>query len=363
MEISCPCTCGTGADAPEFSAVTVDTAFARSNGIFGRARALRAWLRANLECYDVIHIHGLWRLVPMLAAIYGRQLRIPYLIAPHTALAPWALAQKRPKKMLARLVVWNSVLRAAAAFHALNDLEAEEIRDCVGGTGPPVFVVANGVSLLEFPEQGGAMGMPQEAGTFGSIGAGSEFILFLARLHTMKGPDLLLEAFASLAAERPGLQLVYAGPDFGMLKTLRQRATKLGLADRVHFLGHVSGPFKLWLLRSAVCLCQPSRCEGFSLSILEALASSRPVVISDWCKFPEVAEHGAGLVVPTEIGAIAEALRVYANDATRRLEDGQAARQLVERRYTWESVCRQTEKMYAQVAKHSLRSSAMDNQQ
>ena len=182
---------------------------------------------------------------------------------------------------------------------------------------------------------------------------GTPFILFLARLHTMKGPDLLLEAFASVARERPGLQLVFAGPDFGMLDTLRRRAARLQLADRVHFSGLVSGSERLWLLANAVCLCQPSRDEGFSLSILEAMACACPVVISDRCKFPDVARHGAGLIVPLSTPELAAALRLYPSDPARRAADGRAARRLIERRYTWDVISRQTQQMYEQAARRS----------
>jgi glycosyltransferase involved in cell wall biosynthesis len=341
----------------------VHTVPPNSNGIISRARAVRAWLRANLAQYDLIHIHSLWRLVPTLAAMNSRRLRIPYLIAPHTALAPWALAQKRPKKMLARLVVWDGLFAAAAGFHALNELEAEEIRACVGRGGPRAFVVPNGVSLREFPQHGNSGGSAPNDAPLAPIGAGRPFILFLARLHTMKGPDLLLEAFAALAPEHPDLQLVCAGPDFGMLESLRRRAVDLRVADRVHFPGLVTGPSKLWLLGTAVCLCQPSRSEGFSLSILEAMASSCPVVISDCCKFPEVGEHGAGIVVPLSVAAIAEALRAYACAPARRLADGRAGRELIERSYTWEKVCKQAEQMYAQVSVRKGPDDAMVGQQ
>ena len=133
-----------------------------------------------------------------------------------------------------------------------------------------------------------------------------------------------------------------------MLGALRQRTSQLGLADRVHYLGLASGAAKLWLLSAAVCLCQPSRSEGFSLSILEAMASSRPVIISDRCKFPSVMELGAGIVVPMTISDIAAGLRVYASDPVRRLADGRAARRLIERCYTWEIVSKQADQMYAQ---------------
>jgi glycosyltransferase involved in cell wall biosynthesis len=364
--------CGDGAALPShvrywqthasgFPADSVHSVLARSPNLFARAKALRAWLHASLRDFDVVHIHQLWRLVPTLVANACRRLGVPYLIAPHTSLSPWALAQKKPKKMLARWLTWNRLFRAAAGFHALNDLEAAEIRQCIGRRGAPVWVVPNGVSLAEFPTSGpdASSSLVQRL----SPPQGSTpFLLFFARLHTMKGPDLLLEAFASVAAGPLPLQLAFAGPDFGMLDSLQRRVAQLGLGERVHFLGLTSGSDRLWLLRNAVCLCQPSRDEGFSLSILEALASRCPVVISDRCKFPEVAQHAAGIIVPLSIPAIASALQVYAAEPQRRTADGMAARLLVEQRYTWEIVASLTQQMYANALKARTAAGAPDGE-
>jgi glycosyltransferase involved in cell wall biosynthesis len=343
--------CGDGPLLPEY----LDHWQAHTEGFAGqgihsaRGLALRRWLQANLRSYDIVHVHQLWRLVPTLAANASRRLRIPYLIAPHTSLSKWALNQKKLKKALARRLVWNRIFSGAAGFHALNELEAAEIRDCVGVNGPRVFVVPNGVSLAEFSETRMAEEPAAVHGRLTPPDGGRPFILFLARLHTMKGPDLLLEAFASVARDYPRLQLVFAGPDFGMLEALQQRAATGQVLDRVHFLGLVSGSDRLWLLQNAICLAQPSRDEGFSLSILEAMACRRPVVISDRCKFPDVATQGAGVIVSLSIADIAAALGRYASDPARRIADGRSARLLVERSYTWDLVSRQADQMYMQV--------------
>jgi glycosyltransferase involved in cell wall biosynthesis len=351
--------CGDGRALPEhlqywlaqthgLRADTVHAPLGRTDSLPARAAAVRRWLGRHLHDVDIVHIHQLWRLVPTLAAQRCRHTGTPYLIAPHTSLSPWALAQKRLKKSLARVLVWNRNFSGATGFHALNELEAQEIRACLGGTAPPVFIVPNGVSLQEFAAGPGAAAPSADAPGLAGVAAGSPFILFLARLHTMKGPDLLLEAFGKLAPEVPQLQLVFAGPDYGMLATLQRRAAALNLAGRVHFHGLVSGTERLWLLHNALCLCQPSRDEGFSLSILEAMACSRPVVISDRCKFPDVARRGAGLIVPTSVPELTAALRIYATNASRRTADGGVARLLIEQYYTWESIARRTEQMYAE---------------
>jgi glycosyltransferase involved in cell wall biosynthesis len=343
--------CGDGRLLPEY----LDYWQSHTDGFSGqgvhsaRALALRGWLQAHLRSYDIVHVHQLWRLVPTLAANACRRQRVPYLIAPHTSLSKWALNQKKVKKTLARRLVWDRIFSGAAGFHALNELEAAEIRDCVGPNGPQVFVVPNGVSLAEFSAARVAEEPAAAHGRVTPPDGDRPFVLFLARLHTMKGPDLLLDAFAAVARDYPRLQLVFAGPDFGMLEDLQQRAAQLQLLDRIHFLGLVSGSNRLWLLQNAVCLAQPSRDEGFSLSILEAMACSRPVVISDRCKFPDVATQGAGVIVSLSIADIAAALGLYAGEPARRIADGHCARRLVECSYTWDLVCRQADQMYRQV--------------
>ncbi len=71
------------------------------------------------------------------------------------------------------------------------------------------------------------------------------------------------------------------------------------------------------------------------MAITEALACGVPVVISENCHFPEVAEVGAGEVVPLEAGKLAEALRRVLSDSNRRHRMGEAGRALIAARFTW----------------------------
>ena len=342
------------AHAPGFPGEVVHSVPASARNRAARAAALRRALRASVSRFDIVHIHQLWRLVPTLTGNVAGALDVPYLIAPHTSLSSWALAQSRWKKTLARHLVWNRIFKEAAGFHGLNALEAEEIRGSIGPSVPPVIVVPNGVSLAEFSGDDQPGVPPPFAQRLTPREGEKPFVLFLARLHVMKGPDLLVEAFDSVARAHPKVQLALAGPDFGMLDTLRRRVAQLNLSERVHFLGLVSGSDRLWLLRNALCLSQPSRDEGFSLSILEAMASSCPVVISDRCKFPEVALSGAGAVVPLRVPDLAAALSRYASDDARRRTDGEAGRRLVETSYSWDMVAHRTARMYETILGRAL---------
>jgi glycosyltransferase involved in cell wall biosynthesis len=103
----------------------------------------------------------------------------------------------------------------------------------------------------------------------------------------------------------------------------------------------VAGEFKKDLLAGARCFVQPSRQEGFSVAILEALAAGRPVAITEGCNFSEVRDAEAGFVVPFERNPLAEAIARLLKDPADAARRGANGRSLVERRYTWEAIASQ----------------------
>ena len=123
---------------------------------------------------------------------------------------------------------------------------------------------------------------------------------------------------------------------------------KLGIADRVRFLGHRDDVPKL--LRAATVFCHASSWEGMSNAVLEAMALGVPSVV---CDAPGVSEcHVAGetgLVVAGEAEAIAAAIESLLGDAERRTSLGEAARQRVRDHYSMESNRQRFLALYAQL--------------
>lgn len=303
----------------------------------------RVWeeLREHLGQVDVVHIHGLWEPLLWATAKTACALGRPYLVAAHGMLDPWSLAQKRWKKRLAMTLGWRAILNRAAALHLLNDDE----RRLVAGLEltAPTVVIPIGVPLAEI-DQGRAATF---AARHPAVG-GRPYVLFVSRLHYKKGLDFLAEAFRLVAAKHADVQLVVVGPDGGARADFETQVKAAGLTDRVHILGAVSTSEKWDALAGATCFCLPSRQEGFSQAILEALAARVPVVISEHCHFPEVAEQAAGLIVPLDAAAIAAALnRILAEPDTRRAM-GAAGRRMVEGRFTWDRVAELSVAAYEQ---------------
>lgn len=124
-------------------------------------------------------------------------------------------------------------------------------------------------------------------------------LLALGRVRKYKRLDLVIDAVARLGRERhPDLELVVAGTG-NWLEPLKEHARRVGVADRVRFLGRVDEAEKVRLYRRAWALVMTSPKEGWGLTCLEAAACGTPVIASDSPGLREAVRHGeSGLLVP-----------------------------------------------------------------
>jgi len=310
-------------------------------------RSGRRTLRETCRDASFVHIHGVWGGLLRAAADVARDARVPYCFRPAGMLDPWCLAQKAWNKKLALALGYRAALNGASFIHTLNDDEKRLI-------GPlrleaRSIVMANGVFIEEIAP------LPSP-GTFRSSRpalAAAPFILFLSRLHHKKGLDLLVNAFAILASVHRTVRLVVAGPDDGAGGDLAAQVAATGLGDRVDVIGPLYGRAKIAALVDAACFCLPSRQEGFSVAVLEAMACAVPVVISEACHFPEVAEVGAGTIVPLDAPALAKALGDVVADPGNAARMGAAGAALVRSRYTWEAIAGQSLRFYQEASGRS----------
>lgn len=308
--------------------------------------AERAALSALVRAHDVVHVHGVWAVPGLLAGRTCRALGVPYVLTAHGMLHPEALAQRRLKKLVGLWALgYRRHVAGAAAIHFLNPVEKARAR---GVPLPPrTAVIPNGI----FPEAFAEARLPPRGrfrATLPAVGD-APFVLYLARLHRQKGPDLLAEAFAVVARERPDVHLVVAGPDQGARADLAARVARHGLQARVHLLGPIYGDEKLALLRDAAVYCLPSRQEGFSVGITEALAIGTPCVVTETCNFPEVAEADCGRVTRLDPADIGRGLLEVLADPAAAAAMGERGRRLVSSRFTWPNIAERMLALYREV--------------
>lgn len=165
-------------------------------------------------------------------------------------------------------------------------------------------------------------------------------ILHVARLVEFKGTCYLLRAFASLTRRHATVKLVIIGQG-PLRRSLQRLAKRLGVHDRVEFLGALPHAQVLAWMRRAALFALPGirtwtgRAEGLGMVLLEAAATGVPVVASRAGGIPEAVIDGETgfLVAPRDVSTLAERLGELLDDPALRMRMGSQGRSLMERRF------------------------------
>lgn len=241
--------------------------------LFVPARMFGA-LESEIRGSDVVHIHELRSTVTVIAYRAIRRLPIPYVVSGHGGLR--RLGRSAAKAVYDNL--WGfSILRHAGAVIAISPVEEADAASM--GVEPgrirrlPNVVTDDGYRTLP------------RSGAFRKrwLITDDKVILFLGRLHHLKGADLLIRAFGRMDPAKTRARLVIAGPDDGQERELRQLVTELKLTSHVTFTGFLSAESKNEALVDARVVVVPSRSEVFAITAVEALLCGVPVLLSSVC--------------------------------------------------------------------------------
>jgi len=276
---------------------------------------------------DAIILMNHWTALNTLVYWMARLTGKPYLVCPAGALPMFGRSQLF--KRFYNAVVGRSLIANADAVIAIAEDESIDMQNYGMDIGR-IHHIPNGVRVEDFAYNDDSL-FRRHAG----LKEADDYLLFVGRLNSIKGPDLLLEAFAAMATDYPGLHLVYIGPDGGLLQKLENRAAQAGLDDRIHFSGYAGGHLKSSAIHGASILVVPSRQEAMSIVALEAAVCSTPVILTDRCGFEALAEAGGGKLVEAASESIANAIRILMDDEALRRRMGQNGMELALNHYSW----------------------------
>jgi len=178
-----------------------------------------------------------------------------------------------------------------------------------------------------------------------------DYILFFSRIDIYtKGLDVLIEAFNRIAPEYPQMRLVLAGYESHLFEGLLTGYPP-SIREKVEYRGFVSGEEKRRLLSGAAFVVLPSRHESSPISILEAAACGKAVLVSDIPELAYAERAGFGLAVRSgSVEALSEGIRTLLRDQKRRLRMGERGREFVVN-LSWDHIAIQFE----DVLNHSAR--------
>jgi glycosyltransferase involved in cell wall biosynthesis len=218
--------------------------------------------------------------------------------------------------------------RLANAVNACCVFSAEGLARVDGFAGGRIEVIENGIDLERYGQVGDRTTLRRELG----LDPRRRYIVTIARFHPVKDHATLLRGFAATIAGRPDVDLLLAG-DGPLRPDLERLVAELGISDRVRFLGIRSDVPALLAACDVFALTSVS--EAASLTLLEAMASRLPVVITDVGGNPEIVRHDIeGLLVPRgDAHATGVALGQLLDNPARATEMGSAGRARVEGQY------------------------------
>lgn len=270
---------------------------------------LAGFVRHHADEFDLIHLHGVFHFGTLLPlALTTRARRV---VTVHGTLEPWALRQGRWKKEIFSRLFQKKLLDRADLIHVFHQEEAADVTRYLGHPPRRMVVCGNGIDLTAYAD------LPPRASFRAAHGLGQDekVILFLSRLNAKKGLDLLLPAFGQLAANRPDVRLVLAGPDDGYRAEAERFVAEHRLTDRVLLPGMLTGTEKLAAFAAADAFALPSYSEGYSMAALEALLTGTPALLSDRVGFvTELRQAGAALLTGLTVDAVRHSLEKLLDD-------------------------------------------------
>lgn len=234
--------------------------------------------KRHLRDFDIIHLHSARSFQNVVIHHYAEKYGIPYVLDTHGSLPRTVTGGGKFKPLLKRqfdIAFGNRILRDASRLIAETEVGVKEYTQFGASEDkialiPPPFDI-EGFSKL--PPPGlfrKKYGLPDK-----------RIVMFLGRIHLIKGLSFLVESFNELSRSRDDVILVIVGNDDGYQSTLESKVAELNLSDKVLFTGFLGGQDKLSALVDADVVVQTSVYEQGAWAPFEAILCGTPIVVSD----------------------------------------------------------------------------------
>lgn len=213
---------------------------------------LKDWLSENLLKYDIIHMQGYRSYQNAIVSDYALKLNIPYILQARGSVLPFF--EKQYLKISFDAIWGNRILKNAACCIALSKTESDQYEK-MGVPENKIVIIPNGIDISQYAD------LPPR-GQFRSkygIPENERIILFLGRIHKIKGIDLLVASFSQLCSDMKDVKLIIAGPDGGYLSQIQQKIHELRIENDVIFTGPLYNKDKLEAYIDADIYVLPSR--------------------------------------------------------------------------------------------------------
>lgn len=302
----------------------------------GRSPAMKEWLKkqASSDSIEILHNHSLWMMPNVYPGKVARNHNIPLVISPRGTLSEWAMSSGSKIKSLFWPFLQKPVLDSTTCFHATAYSEYEDIRRL--GFKQPVVIIPNGIDI---PSQ-----KYQE-----TLTNAKEYrtLLFLGRIHPIKGVDILLKAWDAISPRFPDWRLQIVGPDnSGYLPQMQLLASQLGL-ERVEFSGPLLGNEKVKAYQKADLFVLPTHSENFGVTVAESLAVGTPAIVSKGAPWEGLKTRLAGWWIDLGVDPLVACLEEALSSSNETLSVmGKNGQEWMIEEYSWDEIARKLDRAY-----------------
>lgn len=289
---------------------------------FGFSPRLLSILGQAAKDADIVHNHSLWSYPNMAAGMASPSDKI-LVTSPRGTLAPAARQRSRWRKRIFAPLQRPAIERATC-LHATSAMELQDIRAV--GLRQPVILLPNGIDVPPFEPAVDRLD-------------GRRRLLFLGRIHPIKGLEMLLDAWRVLQTRHPDWELMIAGKgDEAYAATLNAMAAELHLT-RVEFRGAIYGDAKHQLFRSAEIFVLPTHTENFGMAVAEALARGVPVLTTRGAPWEGLTTSGSGWWIERDLDLMIATLDTAMQKSGEELSlMGRNGREWMIRDFGWPSI-------------------------
>lgn len=280
---------------------------------------------------DILHTEGIWRYPHLLMAQWSKKVKRPIVCSPHGMLDPYIIKEQGKIKRGISDMFFQKSLESVTCYHALCLKEMDDIRSY--GLKQPVAIIPNGVNLPD---------------TFKEYKKkdNKHHLLFLGRLHTKKGVDLLLQALAKIKRDHPELlndwQVDLVGWDHENCRKHLEKIVEVNQMDNiVTFHGGLYGEDKIRMYATCDAYILPSHGEGLPMTVLEAWSWHKPALITPHCHLPEGYQNNAAIYIEDNIESVEQGLVKLFTMSEKDLQVmGDNAYKLVKNQFSWDAAAK-----------------------
>ena len=264
------------------------------------SRRAKKELEKIISSYDLVHVHGLWLFPHYIGCRLSYKYKVPYMISLHGMISEWFFKNYffAKKYQLYLKIIGNTLLNNASLIHTLSERETNNFLKICNYNGK-IVEIPNGIKINKDQQ-------------INSITKNDDkYLLFLGRIHPIKGLDLLINAWKRIYHQYFKINLVIIG-DFNnenYKKEIFHLVDNNPEKYRIKFCGSIFGEKKWEYLQGSLGVVLPSISEACSVTLLEAASLPKPIIVTENAVLSGMENEKSVILVKSNIDSLTNGLK------------------------------------------------------